>query len=88
MATRSVKSGTQMCVVSLDFTEYLLPLSKGLALVDLMQHAVKCDARYGNVGLSKTVWTEADPPRLELEAVSTGNIKPKPPEAELDEAKF
>lgn len=85
MATRPVKSATQMCVVTLDYTEYLLPMSKGLALVDLMQHAQRCDSRYGGVRLSKTIWTEGEPLRIELEAVSVAQIKPKPPAAELED---
>jgi hypothetical protein len=69
-----------MCCVTIDFNEYLLPLAKGLALVSLMQQATKCDSRYGDVGLTRTVWTEAEPVRIELVAVSAGQVKPRPPE--------
>ncbi len=85
MATRAVKSTTPMCCVTIDFDEYLLPMTKGLALVGLMQQAIKCDSRYGDAGLTKTVWTQADPVRIELVAVSASQIKPRPPEPDSDE---
>lgn len=82
MAIRTVKSATPMCVVTIDFNEYLLPLNKGLALVALMQNAKTCDARYDGVSLKKTVWTEAQPPRIGLEAVTANQVKPKPADSD------
>lgn len=81
---RSAKSNAQMCVVSIDFTEYLLPLTKGLALVELMQHAKKCDSSYRHSGLQKTILTDDTIPTIELDVVSAGQIKAKPPETDVN----
>lgn len=39
-------ANTQIACVSIDFTTYLLPLSKALKLVELLSGAVQCDRSY------------------------------------------
>jgi len=74
MATRPAKSTAQMCVVTIDYHEYLLPLNKGLALVDLMQHAKKCNSNF-SISAKKLFYTEDAAPQIEMEVVSANQLK-------------
>lgn len=42
----ATKKSVQMCCVSVDYRTYLLPATDGMRLVEIMQRAFECNARY------------------------------------------
>jgi hypothetical protein len=42
----AARKAVAMCCVAIDHNSFLLPVDKGMKLVELMQHAVACNIRY------------------------------------------
>lgn len=59
-----------MCCVTIDHNTFLLPVDKGMKLVELMQHAVSCDCRY-DAGYRYLV---RETPSIELAVVKPSQV--------------
>lgn len=72
MAPRTVKSGPMCCVI-IDYQEYLLPMDKGMRLVELMSHAVPCNLGYDE---SRTTYhPKKDAPEVSMRTVNPNQVR-------------
>jgi hypothetical protein len=60
-----------MCCVTIDHNDFLLPVDKGMKLVELMQHAVACYRNYEEHGYRYAV---RETPSIELTVVKPSQI--------------
>lgn len=73
MATNPSKKPAAMCCVTIGYDDYLLPADKGMRLVDLMQHAVRCDRQYAE----GKIWIiDADQPEISMTIVKPSQVRP------------
>ncbi|SOZ12060.1 hypothetical protein [Cupriavidus taiwanensis] len=78
MAT--AKKAVPMCVVSIGYQDFLMPVSSGMKLVDLMSTAVGCETR----GYPTEV-TIRDQPEIRMEMVKAKQIRaPGPDRSDSD----
>lgn len=77
MAT--TRKAVPMCVVTVDFQDYLMPVTSGMKLVELMSKAVKVEARGYPTEVSML-----DQPDVRMEMVKPSQIRqPRPKTAPL-----
>jgi hypothetical protein len=63
---------TQLCCISIGYMDYLMPMDKGLKLMELMQYAVEVDKRYEDRGYEFLV---KEQPRCGIEMVKPSQVK-------------
>ena len=62
----------QMCAVTIGFQTLVLPASKGMALVDLLQHAVLVEREFMKLA---DVYEVQDQPRVELALIKPEQLR-------------
>lgn len=70
MATRSAKTA-QICCVTIGYRTYLLPIDKGMKLVELMASALECSEQYAG---GRMTYTPGEAPRVEFTTVKPDQI--------------
>lgn len=60
-----------MCCITIDFTDYIMPASMGMKVVELMQSAIRCDKNYAPGGYR---YSPKDQPDVSYSAVKPSQI--------------
>lgn len=69
--SRGSKPGEQLCCVQIGFQQLLLPISKGLKVIELLQGAADVQQTYGE----RLVYRVGKQPRIELTTVQPSDIE-------------
>lgn len=62
----------QLCCVTIGYQDFLLPLDKGLKLVEIMQAAIACDDKYEESGY---VYTTKESSEVSLKMVKPSQVR-------------
>lgn len=68
------KKAVPMCCVSIDYRSYLMPVDKGMKLVELMQFAFETDPSYGDRSYTYHI---GDQPAVQFTLVKPAQIRAK-----------
>lgn len=75
-ARKPATKAAQMCIVAVGYQQFALPVSKGLAVIDLLREAEPVEWAIGDC------WrVESQPLRLELQLVRPAQVLPAAPDA-------
>jgi hypothetical protein len=66
----AARKAVPMCCVAINHNSFLLPVDKGMKLVELMQHAVACEIRYE----ASYRYLVRETPSIELTVVKTSQV--------------